>query len=536
MAITRSRLFSSIARFKRSLGLFAMLCGAPLSLWAQEAQTWSGQLSCSAPVAGTGAAYTQPISLQLQYGRGWGLVETGQTLETFELSISPEGEAGFASEGFWRSDTARRWHIRARGLLTAEGMTLSGNMRAADGVSVVRERCQISLKPVTEGSPVAPAPVADPYPIEPAGDALPQSASTLPGGRGFAEWNKEAGQPWSYRRAPQGTGRVLRSRSASNVEQALVRESRTLVAQLKVKAIVLVDDGQVVSVVARPGIRASTLLPSASMSKTVTAVGVGRALCAGALDLNTRAESLLPALQGSTLGQASLRKLLLMSSGTAETETSHTHGITPEESSRYLVGAGTEALPELLASPRISRARTPQPPLPGWPFDYKSTDPYAAALMVQQATGVPFTQWLDRQVFDAMGAGDLAVLDTDRRGNFLATGGVRLSLSDWIRFAVHVQEERGQPGCFGDFLRAMGSRQISIPRIDGVNGYFDGYGYFTWTHSPSAPNVFWAAGHFGQRIGWSTQPDNRRIFLTFGQGSDADMHRIYPLARRWIHP
>ena len=481
-------------------------------------------------------AYTQPVSLQVQHGRGWGLVETAQTLETLELDIQASGEVALASEGFWRGDTARRWPIRLQGTLGPEGLMAQGLMLGADRQTVVRERCQVVLRPPSGENFTLPMAVADPYPIESVGQALAQSASTLPGGRTFAEWNKAAGQPWSYRRTPRDGGRPLPLRAASSTEQALVRESQTLVAELRVKAIVLVDDGQVVSVAARPGIRASTLLPSASMAKTVTAVGIGRALCARALSLESQAESLLPLLQGSALGQASLRQLLLMSSGTAETETSHTHGITPEETSRYLMGAGAEAMPELLASPRISRARRPQQPLPGQPFDYKSTDPYAAALMVQQATGMPFTQWLDRQVFDAMGAGDLAVLDTDRRGNFLATGGVHLSLSDWIRFAIHIQEERNRPGCFGDFLRAMGSRHISIPRIDGVNGYFDGYGYFTWTDNASAPNTFWAVGHFGQRIGWSTQADKRRIFLTFGQGSDADMHRIYPLARRWMHP
>jgi hypothetical protein len=43
-------------------------------------------------------------------------------------------------------------------------------------------------------------------------------------------------------------------------------------------------------------------------------------------------------------------------------------------------------------------------------------------------------------------------------------------------------------------------------------------------------------GHFGQRIGWSTDPAKTRVFLTFGVESDRDMAALYPLAARWLRP
>ena len=113
--------------------------------------------------------------------------------------------------------------------------------------------------------------------------------------------------------------------------------------------------------------------------------------------------------------------------------------------------------------------------------------------------------------------------------------GVRLSMSDWIRLGVYIQEQRDKNDCFGKFIQELGKTQVKIQKIPGINGYFNGYSYFTWTENDQAPIIAWAVGHNGQRIGWSSKQNNKKLFLTFGDGSDSDMGRIYPLANRWIN-
>lgn len=284
-----------------------------------------------------------------------------------------------------------------------------------------------------------------------------------------------------------------------------------------------------VAAIARPHIKGETLLPSASMSKTVTALGVGKAICDGKLDLETTAGSLIKSLQGTDLGKASLREILLMSSGSAETMTEHTHGITYEETRQHLWDPNG-SVKDLVSSQRISTAK-----FGNKTNDYKSTDPYTAALMVQEATATPFTQWLAENIFKPAGVADTYVLDVDRQGNFLATGGVRLSMNDWIRLALYIQEQRDQETCFGKYVQVLSKSQIKISKQEGVNGYFNGYSFFTWTENDQAANIAWAAGHNGQRIGWSVKQQNKKIFLTFGDGSDPEMSKIYPLANRWIN-
>ncbi len=506
--------------------LLGLILATSLSCAAQAA-TLAGTISCPAPAAGGGQAYTQALSLEIQGSRAVGKTETPELVQYEELVFDADGAVRLSISGVGRRDD-RRWYLHATGLQEGSKIRMSAPMTGSDQRTPVRNHCIVQFEPASPVTP--PQPRAEAFGVEVTGSVLERSPSTLPGGRNFREWNFEQGLPWSYRGSASATPRPLPARPASGGEIHPLQEARALMrGSTRVKALVFVDDDQVVSAMARPGIGPSTLLPSASMSKSLTALGVGKALCAGRLDLQVQAAALLPALERTVVGQATLRQILLMSSGSAETETTHTHGITYAEAERFLQ-AEDASLADLVALPRLTRAKGG-----GQVFDYKSTDPYLAALMTQKATGVPFTRWLETQVLHAAGIAHPFILDTDRQGNFLATGGVRLVLADWVRLSLWLREQRDQPGCFGDFVRAMGKTQVRAPKAEGINGFFNGYSWFTWTEADLAPETAWFVGHFGQRLAWSTRPGNKRLFLTFGDGSDPEMGRIYPLARRWIH-
>jgi CubicO group peptidase (beta-lactamase class C family) len=514
----------------KSLGAFKVVLWMGLTGWcasvcAQEASL-QGEIRCG-PSATGAPGYSQSLSLRLDGSYASGLQENADILENQELVIDRDGRVRYNAIGLWKSQPQRRWRIHATGQLNEGSIQASGRMYGDRAQDLVRSKCDVQLAPSTIiGLSVGRD---APYRVETLGEDLGVSPSSLQGGAVLREWGLERGMPWSYRRKPSDEGREIRGRDPSFSERAVIQDARQLLVQTRVKAMVFVDAGQVVGALARPGVAANTLLPSASMSKTVTALGVGKAICAGVLNWTSTAQSLLPELTGRDLGQATLRDILLMSSRSSETETQHTHGINYEET-RDNLWSPNRSVRDLVAVPRIAKARFASPT-----YDYKSTDPYLAALMTQQATGVPFTQWLSDKIFSEARLADLYVLDTDRQGNFLATAGVRLSLNDWIRLAVYIQEQRDQSSCFGQFIRDVSRSQIAIPKIQGVNGYFSGYSYFTWTANDLAQSTAWAVGAYGQRIGWSTKAGNRRVFLTFGDGSDPDMNKIYPLADRWIN-
>ena len=492
---------------------------------AQEVEL-KGEIKCSAPLNG-GQGYSQPISMRIKDGYGTGITETADTLENQELTITADGSVRYNAIGIWKNQPNRRWRIHGIGTLDGLSIKASGGMYANTAAELVRPKCEIQL---TSTAPLkAPESKVTTYKIDTVGEPLGVSPSSITGGAIFREWGLERGLPWSLKVTPKNAPKELNSRNPSFTEKLLLSEASNVVQQTKAKAMVFIDDGKVVAAIARPQIKGETLLPSASMSKTVTALGVGKAICDGKLNLETTAGSLISSLQGTDLGKSSLREILLMSSGSAETMTQHTHGITYDETRQYLWNASS-SVKDLVSSARISTAK------PGNKTnDYKSTDPYTAALMVQEATATPFTQWLADNIFKPAGIADTYALDVDRQGNFLATGGVRLSMNDWIRLAIFIQEQRDQETYFGKYVQALSKSQIKIAKQAGVNGYFNGYSFFTWTENDQASHTAWAVGFNGQRIGWSVKQQNKKIFLTFGDGSDSDMGTIYPLANRWIN-
>lgn len=349
------------------------------------------------------------------------------------------------------------------------------------------------------------------------------------------EWLLGTGQPWHYRTTASGKGASLGQRSPARSEARVIDEARGLVERYDMKLVALLDGSDVVAIAARPSIGLSTLLLSASMGKTVTAIAVGKAICENRIQLDAQAASFVPGLRGKDLGKASLRQLMTMSSGVTEPPPRDATGITRDEVDRHI--QGKEPLESLVGSARLSAAQRihNRAYAAGQHFSYKSVDPFTVAVMLQYATSGPATRWVDEKLLADIPIGGQAILGTNQRGDFVgAEGNIRMTLQDWIRFAAYVQRQRAQEGCFADYLKELSRTQIAVPMIDGINAYFGGYGFFTWTQNALAKNTFWAVGYGGQRIGWSTDPKNRRTFITFGNSSDKDMNAIYPVADRWI--
>lgn len=533
----------------------------PVIGWTQPIDgTWSGTLKCSENLINRNPAYSIDFDLQVTGTTGHGERTDAQSIERFSMQQQPSGVIELQSTGRLRSDTSPRWTTRFTGrALDSDKLELNGQMFGADGRTLVRERCSVVLLRSTTG-------VANTFPtinyeespnakksgfdhrnfkireVTPKSRPLSTQATSsglggLPRGEGDAlylpeDWLTGTGQPWHFRTVPTRSALPVPVRSPDADEKKVIAKAQALMQRLESRAMVLLDDGEIVEVISTGGIQFDTLLLSASMAKTVTALATGKAICAGRLSMDKRADSVVAALAGTDLGAATLRDLLMMASGTTEPSARDYVGTTPEETRQYLEGSGN--LEQLLATPRQSTAQKGvfSKLRPGERFSYKSRDPYTVAMMLERAVGMPATRWIDQQLLSEARTEYPAILATDRSGYFHgANGGVRLALIDWIRLAIYVDEQRRTETCFGRFIKEMGKTQI---RASGVTKGFDGYGYLTWTDNSYAPNSFWAVGYGGQRIGWSTDPHNRRIFLMFSNSADRDMDHVYPVAREWF--
>lgn len=535
---------------------------------------WRGHISCSENLRNSAPGYTTEFDIEVSGRAGSGLRNDDRNNESFQLTMLEAQRLQLQSEGRAHGNATTRWMLRLEGGLDGAGrMQFRGNMLAGDGRTVVRERCSASLQRSGAGAVAFPAvpepvaavdtslaaaPIAQMRPetsqhksdhtqlrireVQPQFKPLSSSQTHagpggLPRGQGDSlylpeDWLTGVGQPWHHRSAARSGVTPVPVRPPLAQERRVIEKAEGLMQRIESRVMVLIADGAIVDVISTGGIRFDTRLFSASMGKTVTALAAGMAVCEGHLSLDQRVDSVVRTLEGTDLGAASLRHLLTMSSGTTEPGAGDYVGTLPDEVRQYLEGPGN--LEQLLATTRQSTAhRTLLGKVkPGERFSYKSRDPHTVAMMIERSVGMPTTQWIEDKLLQAFGAQHPVILGTDRSGYFHgAAGVVRMTLVDWVRFAIWVERLRGSDSCMGRFTRELGSTQIRAP---GVMNSIAGYGYLTWTENTLAPHTFWAAGYGGQRIAWSTDPANRRVFMLFSNSADRHADQIYPIARDWM--
>ena len=86
--------------------LLGLILATSLSCAAQAA-TLAGTISCPAPAAGGGQAYTQALSLEIQGSRAVGKTETPELVQYEELVFDADGAVRLSISGVGRRDDRR---------------------------------------------------------------------------------------------------------------------------------------------------------------------------------------------------------------------------------------------------------------------------------------------------------------------------------------------------------------------------------------------------------------------------------------------
>lgn len=339
------------------------------------------------------------------------------------------------------------------------------------------------------------------------------------------EWLLGTGQPFHFRASASTQGRPLGSREPSEGEREAIEKIDELFAASESKVVLMGDGDSIVRVRLKPPAREDGLLLSASMDKSITAFSAGMALCDGKIAMNTRVADVLPELAATDLGKSTLLDNLKMASGTTPAF-DDSQSFSADDTADML--AGRRSFMDFLKG-RLGAAR--ESTTPGQRFDYKSQDPLVVGMMVSAAYGMKgkrFRQWQAEHFFPRVQTGDRRIQGIDRYDYAQADGNTRMTIRDWARLAIFVQESRKAPGCYGDFIRAATRTQIPTDRR--FARMYDGYGYFVWTGNRDIPNSFTALGYGGQAIVWSTFND--KFFIVFSNATTPS--EINRMARLWL--
>jgi len=279
-------------------------------------------------------------------------------------------------------------------------------------------------------------------------------------------------------------------------------------------ALALVERGRVIFEGYGKGAGPTDKFIGFSVSKSMTSLAVGEALCAGKIrSLDDPAATYAPGLAGTAQGEASVRHLLMMASG-AKAGSAATNG-------QPYVGATQAELRGNKSQLQHVKVHGERATLlftavkPGARFEYSNLDTAALGHVVAGATGLEFHEWFRQAVVEKARLADSSYWHIDRDGKPLNYGFYNASLQDWVRLALRFREIlKGQTGedCLRAYLEEATRGRIQTMARTG----FAGYGYQIWTdYQYGARNAFWMLGFAGQRIAVDLASDRILVSLAW---------------------
>lgn len=233
---------------------------------------------------------------------------------------------------------------------------------------------------------------------------------------------------------------------------------------------------------------------SASMAKSLVALTVGKAMCAGAIkSLDDTVAAYSARLAGTSWGNAKIRHVLAMSSGSHKPVYSPTGSPTPEVHTETLQKAYEGKMThEFVSLMKKADAKYSASGVQGL---YSNLDTQALAFLVEDATGQKFIEYFEREIWHPSGPSQQGKWFHNSHGQVSAFSGFTAHPYDWIRLGNYVLEERAGDSCFGKFLKEATTQQsrIILPNGDAP------YGFQLWLGC-GGTDAFCFVGHGGQRL------------------------------------
>lgn len=260
------------------------------------------------------------------------------------------------------------------------------------------------------------------------------------------------------------------------------------------KALVVIRDSQILYERYSFGVGKRSTPLGYSMSKSLTALTVGRAICDGHIQsIDDPLKKYVSNLAGTSWGESSVRDVLRMSSGAYKTELQLDGHKTREQ--HQSIGA---ALAEGVMNSDfidLMKANDEKSFAHGSIFNYSNFDTVALGLLVENATGISFSKYFEKTIWQTSGAESRGAWWVNRKGQTSTYQGFSATPYDWTRIGVMVLDELGKKeSCFGKFLLDATSTQISS------TGPATSYGYQIWVGCRASQTDFCFVGFGGQYL------------------------------------
>lgn len=280
---------------------------------------------------------------------------------------------------------------------------------------------------------------------------------------------------------------------ADDRERALVEGARKIFSNGSTRAVLLSRKERIFDERYAMGVSKESTPLAYSMSKSLVALTVGKALCDGSIqNLDDKAEIYAPQLKGTSYGDASIRQLLMMTSGAAKSDFTTGH---PKPTESFVLR--NAFLPRGLDVNVVERMKIHSGyGSPGVEFNYNNYDTQSLLLVTEGATKVPFSDYFNKVIWAPSRPERTGAWLRNHQLSTVGWMGFSASPRDYLRIGYFIIDERKQEGsCFSRYL-ADATSNLIMP--------MPGRGYGYQIHKLSlrlAPDSFWFLGFGGQVIG-----------------------------------
>ena len=285
---------------------------------------------------------------------------------------------------------------------------------------------------------------------------------------------------WRHVPVPAADGRTLpsapRDLTVDIVGAGRVRGLEEWLEETSTTSLLVLDGGSVVHEWYADGLGPDTLFLGASMTKSVLAHLVGRAVRDGTLALTDPVTAHVPELLGTGYGGASVLDVITMTTGVDWVEDHRD----PDSLASRLLGCfalGTESR-ALLSSVRPGVA-------PGTRFSYCTADSQVLDWVRERATGRAYAEDLAR-LWEELGCTNDAAVAVDGAEVAMAGGGLAATARDWAkvaRLAVAGATDRGESLLDPDWVQAAARPAypfLGVGRLPSSITTHAGFGYHWW--------------------------------------------------------